>query len=199
MPLTTTLRHIFAAEAWPIAVEYATVPVRPSAWNAVTQLLCMRATEEHRRGRALRSDRRHHGRLDVPAAARFDHRARLGSGRGRDRVEIEVNAARFQTGAAVLAASTHWAAVTAEMTRSEPRSASAGADAARTRVEAIARAGALDATGNRISQAARASPSCPARSAARVWPTSPKPSRQMFRKRFMTCPRDGKERRPGHP
>ena len=55
----------------------------------------MRAAEEHRRGRALRSDRRHHGRLDVPGAARFDRRARLGSGRGRDRVEIEVDAARF--------------------------------------------------------------------------------------------------------
>src|SRR6266576_3723363 len=76
------------------------------------------------------------------------------------------------------AASRSEAAVTALMTSSTPFTASAALAALRTGIFSSARAGTLSFCANKMSKAETAAPAA-MRSAASVWPTSPKPIRAM--------------------
>ena len=156
MPLIMMLRHIFAADASPIVggegVGAREAQVRCSDRQ---QAGGMRTAEQHRRRHPLRTDRRHHGRLDVTAAAGLDER------RSRPSGVVGETEFRSRSMACPVSDAARQPRPRRRIRRGHgaddqvaPATASAGPVAARTRDAAIARAGTLPGVANNRSQAA---------------------------------------------
>ena len=125
-PLTITLRHILAAEAAPNLLGEHLRAGEPELPRQRQEVRRVRAAEQHRRGDAMRRDRRHDRGFDESATRRRRCRLRPPASRRRHGIEIEeIRVALQMRAPRTCAAAPICAAVTALITRSASATAPA--------------------------------------------------------------------------